>query len=90
MDSMIYKIQTEDFYTDIAPDVDELFDTSSNRCTKGVKLYVTQEMTRADFECCLLEGEQIYRDQLLFRMTGQVITTQRQSKLALSKSMTSV
>ncbi len=28
-DSLTYEIQTEDFYEDIAPDVEELFDTSN-------------------------------------------------------------
>ena len=59
---------------------------SSTRHTIEVKCYVTQEMTHADFECVLLEGERSYKDQLSFRMTGHVIMTQRQRNLALSRS----
>ena len=46
---------------------------SSTCCTKGVKHYITEGMTHADFESILLKGKQIYKDQLSFTMTGHII-----------------
>ena len=132
-DSLIYDIETDDFYKDIADDVEVKFDTSgyvpdhplpvglnkkviglmkdelggkimkefitlrpkvysykvgnseSKKC-KGIKKCVVKKtISFEDYKSCLLDGEESYRSQLLFRSSKHEVRMLEVNKLALSR-----
>ena len=133
-DSLIYDIETDDFYKDIADDVESRFDTSgyipldrplpiglnkkvigvmkdelggkimeefitlrpkmysykvgnseSKKC-KGIKKCVVKKtISFEDYKSCLLNGEESYRSQLLFRSLVHEVRMLEVNKLALSR-----
>ena len=132
-DSLIYDIKTDDFYKDIADDVEVRFDTSghvpdcplpvglnkkviglmkdelggeimkefitlrpkmyshkvgnseSKKC-KGIKKCMVKKTISFDYyKSCLLDGEESYRSQLLFRSSAHEVRTLEVNKLALSR-----
>ena len=133
-DSLIYDIETDDFYGDIADDVESRFDTSgyvpdrplpirlnkkviglmkdelggeimsafvtlrpkmyaykvgnskSKKCKGIKKCIVRKTISFDDHKNCLLDGEESYRSQLLFRSSAHEVRALEVNKLALSRN----
>ena len=131
--SLIYDIETNDFYKDIADDVEVRFDTSgyvpdcplpiglnkkviglmkdelggkimkefvtlrpkmysykvgnseSKKCQGIKKCLVKKTISFEDYKSCLLDGEESYRSQLLFKSSKHEVRTLEVNKLALSR-----
>ena len=138
-DSFVYEIETEDFYKNIAKDVEKRFDTSEyskddnrplpigknkkviglmkhelggkimlelvalrvkmyayrkidkemeEQCCKGTKKCVVSEgLTFDDYNNCLLDGETIYSEQMLFENKKHEVYTVNKHKIALNREM---
>ena len=132
-DSLIYDIKTDDFYKDIADDVEVRFDTSgyipdcplpvglnkkviglmkdelggeimkefitlrpkmysykvgnseSKKCKGIKKCMVKKTISFEDYKSNLLDGEESYRSQLLFRSSAHEVRTLEVNKLALCR-----
>ena len=70
-DSFVYEIVTEDFYRDIAKDVEKRLNTSGyskneNRSLPIQKCVVSEGLTIEDYKTCLFDGKTVYREQMLF------------------------
>ena len=137
-DSFVYDIETEDFYRDIAGDIEKRFDTSGyskddnrplpigknkkiiglmkdelggkimtefvalrakmyayrkldekepedKRCKGTKKCVVAVSITFEDYKKCLIEGNTIYKEQILFEHKKHDVYTVNKSKIALNR-----
>ena len=99
-DSFKMNIKTEDFYKDIANDVEKRFDTlrpkiysyltddgKEDKKAKGTKKSVIRRMIKFDdYKKCLLYGEVILKSQQRFISKKHDIYTENSNKIALSNN----
>ena len=92
-DSFIMNIKTNDFYEDIASDVENRFDTSNyddgkeDKKAKGTKNCVIKKMIKFnDYKKCLLNDEVMLKPQQRFISKKPDVYTENINKIALSNN----
>ena len=92
-DSFIMNIKTNDFYEDIASDVEKRFDTSNyddgkeDKKAKGTKNCVIKKMIKFnDYKKCLLNDEVMLKPQQRFISKKPNVYTENINKIALSNN----
>ena len=86
MNSLIYNIETENFYKDIADDVPARFDTSGYLPNRPLPIGLNKKVIGLmKDELGLFSGETSYRSQLMFRSSKHKIQTLEINKITVNK-----
>ena len=99
--SFVYDIETEDFYRDIAKDVEKRFYTSGysrvytyrkidkeveqKRCKGTKKCGVAERLNFDDYNTHLYHGKTLCREQMLFKNKKHKVYTVNKHKIALNR-----